>query len=78
MMEDVLERIKLIQYGTPNHPLVGSGETVPTSTGPIATGWVDGDAQEPREYAPGTAVTDGEVVDQWAAAARDEKLGRQA
>ena len=79
LMEDVLERVKLIQYGTPNHPLVGSGETVPTSTGPIATGWVDGDAQEPREYAPGTAGADDAMVDQWAAAAQSEKpLGRQA
>lgn len=78
LMEDVLERVKLIQYGTPNHPLVGSGGTVPTSTGPIATGWVDGRAPGTREYAPGTAVTDDEVVDQWAAAAgRETPYGRQ-
>ena len=84
LMEDVLERVKLIQYGTPNHPLVGSGETVPTSTGPIATGWVDGTAPGEREYAPGVpavpadAVTDDAVVDRWAAAAgREDAAGRQ-
>lgn len=68
LVEEALERIKLVQYGTPNNPLVGSGETVPTSTGPIATGWVDG---EPRELDPAQhtgPVTDDAVVDQWATA----------
>ena len=77
MMEDALERIKLIQYGTPNHPLVGSGESAPTSTGPIATGWEDGTAPDPREYNPGDAVTDDEViVDRWAATTGGEGYRR--
>ena len=77
MMEDALERIKLIQYGTPNHPLVGSGESAPSSTGLIATGWEDGTAPDPREYNPGDAVTDDEViVDRWAATTGGEGYRR--
>ena len=80
LMEDVLERSSSsVRHSQP--PLVGSGETVPTSTGPIATGWVDGTAPEQREYAPGVpadAVTDDAVVDRWAAAAgREDAAGRQ-
>ena len=70
LVEEALERIKLVQYGTPNHSLVGVGETVPTSTGPIATGWSE---EQQRAYDP---ATDGEVVDQWAAAAGREGAPR--
>jgi len=71
LVEEALERIKLVQYGTPNNPLVGSGETVPTSTGPIATGWVDGErVLDPAQHTG--PVTDDAVVDQWATAAGRE------
>ncbi|HEX7349463.1 glycosyltransferase family 2 protein [Brachybacterium sp.] len=75
LMEDVLERVKLLQYGTPNHPLVGTNEGVPTSSGPLATGWSD---DGPREYAPGVAgaaETDEVVVDRWATAASRDGSG---
>ena len=71
LMEDVLERVKLLQYGEPKHPLVGQDAPVPA---PLATGAALG-AQQPRSYAPPIAedaVRDDAVVDQWAEAAQRE------
>lgn len=80
LVEEALERIKLVQYGTPGHDTARLGESVPTSTGPIATGWSEGeelagpDAGQ-REFDP--AQRDDEVVDAWAMAVRQEP-GRRA
>lgn len=66
LIEEALERIKLVQYGTPSYPLVGSRATVPSSYGSIVAGGADGDAEAGPKYAPHAAVTDGEVVvDRW-------------
>ena len=66
LIEEALERIKLVQYGTPSYPLVGSGATVPSSYGSIVAGGADGGAGAGPEYAPHAAATDGEVVvDRW-------------
>ena len=66
LMEDVLERVKLLQYGEPKHPLVGEAA-------PVLAAGAAGNVQQTRSYAPPVsenAVTDDAVVDQWAEAAQ--------
>ena len=74
LMEDVLERVKLLQYGEPKHPLVGQGAPA------LAAGGANG-AEQPRSYAPPVAedtVQDDAVVDQWAEAAQREAADPRA